>query len=50
MKLASSVLLVALVGCASEDSGGGGNNPPTLWLAEGSGSVMTLVAAEPKPY
>lgn len=52
MKVATSVVLIALAGCAGEqsDAGGGGTNPPTLWFAEGSGGTMKLVAEEPRPY
>ncbi|HEX5060420.1 MAG TPA: hypothetical protein VFV99_13725 [Kofleriaceae bacterium] len=53
MKLAASVLVVVLAGCAADGAdsvGGAGTNPPTLWLAMGSGSVMKLVDVEPHPY
>jgi len=51
MKLAASVLVVVLAGCAADGAdSGGGTNPPTLWLTMGSGSVMKLVGEEPHPY
>ena len=52
MKLAASVLVVVLAGCASDGGAPdpGGTNPPMLWLAMSSSDAMKLVDVEPHPY
>jgi hypothetical protein len=53
MKLAASVLVIVLAGCASDGGSNpdpGGTNPPTLWLAMSSSDAMKLVGTEPHPY
>ena len=53
MKLAASMLVVVLAGCASDGGGNpdpGGTNAPTLWLAMSSSDAMKFVDTEPRPY
>jgi hypothetical protein len=53
MNRAASVLVVVLAACAGDEGAGdsaAGTNPPMLWLAMSSGSQMSLVDVEPRPY